>query len=150
MHITRFSLQSLGHLYPTVKVTDFRVRLPGFIVFTLPLTSSINHCNQCTNLIQSGCYLVQSVLNFSMFSISSSLKRGRNLRELIYIRPPQWLSGKESTYQCRRRRFSPRVRKIPWRRKRQPTPVFLPGKYHGQRSLVGYNLWGHKKSDTTK
>ena len=33
----------------------------------------------------------------------------------------------------------------PWRRKWQPTPVFLPGKFHGQRSLVGYSLWGHKR-----
>ena len=35
--------------------------------------------------------------------------------------------------------------KIPWRRKWQPTPVFLPGKSHGQRSLVDYNPWVHKK-----
>jgi len=40
-------------------------------------------------------------------------------------------------------------RKIPWRRKWQPTPVFLPGKSHGQRSLVGYSPWGRKESDTT-
>ena len=33
---------------------------------------------------------------------------------------------------------------MPWRRKWQPTPVFLPGKFHGQSSLVGYSLWGHK------
>ena len=32
-----------------------------------------------------------------------------------------------------------------WRRKWQPTPVFLPGKSHGQRSLVGYSPWGHKR-----
>ena len=37
----------------------------------------------------------------------------------------------------------------PWRRKWQPTPVFLPRKFHGQRSLVGYSPWGHKESDTT-
>ena len=34
--------------------------------------------------------------------------------------------------------------KIPWRRKWQPTPVFLPGKFHGQRSLEGYSQWGHR------
>ena len=39
---------------------------------------------------------------------------------------------------------------IPWRRKWQPTPVFLPGESHGQGSLAGYSLWGHKESDTTK
>ena len=37
-----------------------------------------------------------------------------------------------------------------WRRKWQPTPVFLPGKSHGQRSLVGYSPWGHKESDMTE
>ena len=45
---------------------------------------------------------------------------------------------------------SPWVRKIPWRRKWQPTPVFLPGEFHGQRSLAGYSPWGHKESDTTE
>ena len=36
-----------------------------------------------------------------------------------------------------------------WRRKWQPTPVFLPGESHGQKSLVGYSPWGHKESDMT-
>ena len=39
---------------------------------------------------------------------------------------------------------------FPWRRKWQPTPVFLPGKSHGWRSLVGYSSWGRKESDTTE
>ena len=47
-------------------------------------------------------------------------------------------------------RFDPQVRKIPWRRAWQPTPVFLPGESHGQRSLVGYSPWGRKQSDTTE
>ena len=42
------------------------------------------------------------------------------------------------------------VRKIPWRRKWQPTPVFLPRESHGQRSLVGYSPWGRKESDVTE
>ena len=46
-------------------------------------------------------------------------------------------------------RFDPLVRKIPWSRKQQPTPVFLPGKFHGQRGLVGYTPWGLKQSNTT-
>ena len=37
-----------------------------------------------------------------------------------------------------------------WRRQWQPTPVLLPGKFHGQRSLVGYSPWGHKESDRTE
>ena len=47
-------------------------------------------------------------------------------------------------------RFNPWVRKIPWRRKWQPTPVFLPEKSHGQRSLAGYSPWGHKELDMTE
>ena len=42
------------------------------------------------------------------------------------------------------------IRKIPWRRKWQPTPVLLPVKSLGQRSLLGYSPWGHKESDSTE
>ena len=53
---------------------------------------------------------------------------------------PWWLSGKESASQCRRYRFDLWVGKIPWRKKRQPTPVFLPRKSHGQMILMSYSL----------
>ena len=46
--------------------------------------------------------------------------------------------------------FNPWVGKIPWRRARQPTPVFLPGEFHGQRSLADYSPWHHKELDTTE
>ena len=52
--------------------------------------------------------------------------------------------------QCGRPGFEPWFGKIPWRKKWQSTPVLLPGKSHGQRSLVGYSLWGLKESDTTE
>ena len=42
------------------------------------------------------------------------------------------------------------IRKIPWRKNWQPTPVFLPGEFHGQRSLAGYSPWDCKESDTTE
>ena len=58
--------------------------------------------------------------------------------------------SKSICLRCGRSRFDPWVRNIPWRGKWQPTPVLLPGKAHGQRSLVGYSPWGHKESDTTK
>ena len=60
-----------------------------------------------------------------------------------------WLSGKESTCRCRRHRFDPWLRKIPWNRKWQPTPVFLPGTYHAQRNLVGDSPWITEVSDMT-
>ena len=62
---------------------------------------------------------------------------------------PWWLSGKESACQCRTHGFEPWVWKIFWRKKWQPTPVFLYGKSQGQRSLAGYSPWGRKESDMT-
>ena len=59
---------------------------------------------------------------------------------------PMWLSGKESTCQCRTHGFDSWVGKIPWRREWQPTPIFLPRKSHGQRSLAGFSPWGRKES----
>ena len=59
-------------------------------------------------------------------------------------------SGKVSPCQCRRRKrrkFDPRAGKIPWSRKWRPTPVFLPRKFHGQKSLVGYSPWACKELD---
>ena len=63
---------------------------------------------------------------------------------------PGGTSGREPACQCRRCRrhgFSPWVGKIPWSRKWQPIPVFLPGEFHGQRCLVGYSPWACKESD---
>ena len=77
------------------------------------------------------------------------------LRENTILLPPKYMlsaSAKEPARQCQRCKshgLDPWVGKIPWRRKWQPTPVFLPGESHGQRSLAGYSPWGHKESDTT-
>ena len=57
---------------------------------------------------------------------------------------------KKICLQCRRPGFNPWVGKVPWRRKWQPTLVFLHGKSQGQRSLAGYSPWGHKESDMTE
>ena len=61
-------------------------------------------------------------------------------------RLPWWFHGKEPACNV----FNPWVGKIPWRRAWQPTPGFLPGEFHGQRSLLCHNLWSHKQSDTTE
>ena len=60
-----------------------------------------------------------------------------------------WLRWQSVCLQGSRPGFDPWVGKILWRRRWQPTPVLVPGKSHGWRSLVGYSLWGHKESDTT-
>ena len=67
--------------------------------------------------------------------------------------PPGGTSGKESACQFSRHKrcgFNARVGKIPWRRAWQPTPVFLPGESHGQRSLTGYSPYSHTESDMTR
>ena len=66
---------------------------------------------------------------------------------------PRWCTGKVSACQCRRHKrrwFDSWVGKIPWKRKWRSSPVFLPGNFNGQRSLVGYSPWHHKESDTTE
>ena len=61
-----------------------------------------------------------------------------------------WLRQWSICLQCGKPGFSPWVGKIPWRRKWQPTPVLLPGKFRGWRSLLGFSPWGCKESDTTE
>ena len=82
-------------------------------------------------------------LSFTLASLTSYY-----ILSMRIIGLPWWLSGEEFTCKCRRGRFNPWVRKIPWRRKWKPTPVFLPGKSHEERNLVGYSPWGHKNSQT--
>ena len=67
--------------------------------------------------------------------------------DLRKVELPRWLTGKESTCQCRRHKksgFDPWVGKILWSRKWQPTPVFSPRKFHGQRTLVD-SPWDYKR-----
>ena len=61
-----------------------------------------------------------------------------------------WISGNELTFQCRRPGFDPWVGTIPWRRTWQPTPILLPGEFHGERSLVGYSSQGCTELDMTE
>ena len=82
---------------------------------------------------------------------------------LLLCSCPDWTSSERWKYltlhqlrqwsvclQCGRPGFHPWVRKVSWRRKWQPTPVFSHGKSHGQRSLVGYSPWDREESDATE
>ena len=72
-------------------------------------------------------------------------------QDILYIWDlPGGSDGKRNCLQCMRSRLSPWVRKIPWRRKWQPIPVFLTGEFHGQRNLAGYGPWDCRESDTTE
>ena len=70
--------------------------------------------------------------------------------DILLKENPHGSDGKSICLQCGRPGFDPWVGKILWRRKGQSTPVLLPGKFHGWRSLVGYSPWGHKELDTTE
>ena len=73
---------------------------------------------------------------------------------LLFSRQGLWASlvaqMVKSLPACRKPRFNSWVRKIPGRRKQQPTPVFLPVEFHGQRRLAGYSRWDCKESDMTE
>ena len=96
-------------------------------------------------------YIVGTVLNNLMFpqSASSLSFSGTCVSFHQVIGFPRWLSGKESAcLSCKRLRFSSSVEKIAWRRAWHSTPVFLPGEFHGQRSLAGY--FTHTELTTTE
>ena len=88
-------------------------------------------------------FLNWSLRNVMLF-LAPLLLRGK----LAFLGLPRWLSGKESACWCWRHRFDPWVGKIPWRRKWQPTPVFLLGKFHGQRGAWWAIVHGVAKSWT--
>ena len=108
------------------------------------------------------CVGIASVLKFPVqaFQSMTGLKSCLTTYSLCDLRQVTWgFPGgsvkKNSTCPCTRcqRCDSEKnswVGKIPWRRKWQPPPVFLPGKFPGQRSLAGYSPWGHKELDTTE
>ena len=79
-----------------------------------------------------------------MYWIQSIFDQTLNTMELTW-----WFRWQRFCLLCRRPRFSLWVRKTLWRREWQPTPLFLPGEFHGQRSLAGYSSWGRRELDTT-
>ena len=109
----------------------------------------------CISVTNGGIKAQNSEIRDSPLSLSQ-FQVHRGATDLHFICPkltqllglPRWCSGKESTCQSRRHEFDPWVRKILWRRNCQPTPVFLSGKFHGQRSLAGYRPRDCKESNT--
>ena len=81
-------------------------------------------------------------------------KNNRETHSLLSLKISRLVLGgsvvKEPTCQSRRSGSMPGSGRFPWRKKWQPTPVLLPGKSHGQRSLMGQSPWGCKESDTTQ
>ena len=113
-------VELLGHV-----ITMFTILSNGQIAF-----------NSC-------CTILYSHQQCVMVSILGTLVIVRNFDSLV-------AQMVKCLPEMRRPGFNPWVRKIPWRRKWQPTPVLLPRKFHGLRSRVGYSPWGRKKSDRTE
>ena len=98
-----------------------------------------NFLKQCVNIE------LKAVLGFLKYNIIHIKTFLRDIWDF-----PGGSDGKASAYNAGDPGFNPQVGKISWRRKWQPTPVFLPGKSHGRRNLVGYSPCGHKESVTTE
>ena len=110
-----------------------------------------------------GTLIPQAELRFPSFMVQPKKKkkiclvRGmkirhhhRNMETCEASQVAQWLRIRCQCRRCKRCRFDPWVGKMPWRRKWHPTPIFLPGTSHAQRSLVGYSPRGCKESDATE
>ena len=112
-------------------ITDRLSPLPVLFPALLPVAKGVNVFTLKQQLPLTGCQaLCETPSHIVLFKPHN------------YPGLPWWFSDKESTCQCRRHGFDPRVGNIPWSRKWQPTPV-LSGKSHGQRSLAGTR--GHKR-----
>ena len=110
--------------------------------------SQIGHNCACLNLLITSCRTGQHV--YLKWKFETGKKRKTRKYRLTGKNPLGGSGGKELTCQCRRHkrhRFDPWVGEIPWRRAWQPTPVLLPGEFHGQKSLAGYGPKGYKESD---
>ena len=116
------------------------------VCYAIPLFSRTVDPNYKSDNKNSALFLVWSLDN----SCRSNLDKTEEEATFGFLCVPLWgfpsgSDGKESACQGRRRGFDPRVGKIPWRRKWQLAPVFVPGKARGQRSLVGSNTRGCKR-----
>ena len=114
--------------------------------------------HQLPELTQTHVHLVGDVIQLSHpllspSSLTFNLSQNQGLFKLVSSSHKDFPGAsdcKSICLQCGRPGFDLWVGKIPCRRKWQSTPELLPGKSHGQRSLVGYSPWGHKESDTTE
>ena len=106
-------------------------------------TGSIQNCE----IANSCCWKAPRPWSFATATLGPqrAITALRDIPHPIPAGPPCWLRRKRIHLRCRRPRFDPWVRRIPWRRVWLPTPVFLPGESHGQRSLGSHRPLGCKK-----
>jgi len=115
------------------------------------VVKALENGNQTVLLRKGG--ILETVSGFKIESKKFLLFPTFEHQELKHIKPDFHNYLEEVNHQCRRRKrhgFNPWLGKIFWRRAWQPTPVFLPGESHGQRSLEGYSSQGHEELDVTE
>ena len=108
----------------------------------LPNTELFLSCDFYLNL---SLKVVSQFIYTKMFLLAISLFLPLSLEwlpTLIFLGFPGGSDSKRIHLPCGKSGIDPWVGKIPWRRKQLPTPVFLPGEFHTQRSLAGYSPWG--------
>ena len=145
MHSCRFSNNwKSGHRRPfsRARSSAFKNISPGYLTRAWLWSLSVSLCFLLAfvkHLLLVFIFLPYLVWVYPITIVEPDFSSGEHIN--FDVCPPQWLSRWRICLQCRRYRrcwFNTWVRKISWRRKWQPIPVFLPEKSHGQRSLVGY------------
>ena len=114
------------------------------------MTSSEQKASARDRQIWIWCYIVEFFFFFFFFCICPPLPTSKEAILTSGMSDWSGLVIPRSNCSLNRCRLSPWVRKIPWRRGWQPTPVFLSGESHGQRGLAGHSSEHHKESDTAK
>ena len=130
------------------------VRCMGSCIFT---AEDISQFNQSPIIRYFGCLQFGAITNkaammsqVQIFVWMFSLLWERTKSLLVQSGLSWWFKWWRICMQCKRPRFDPWVRKIAWRREGQPTAIFWPREFSGQRSLAGYTPWGCKESHTTE
>ena len=122
-------------------------------VCTLGLTSGSGTKTMTCCLFTPGCIVENSDVGRAFSSHRDVLCVCVRYPSIIHLSTKQGFPDGyvvKNRLKCWRPEFHPRLRKIPWTRAWPPTPVFLPGESHGQRSLVGCRPWGRKESDVAE
>ena len=127
------------------------IKMHGWIKHDAPKTLDWIPSESLAGFMALGQWLISVNLTFPyLWKVIMATYVCLSIKNLYHVLgPPSRHRRKESACWCRCE-SNPWIRKIPWSRKWQPTPVLLPGESHGQRSLVGYSPWGCKESDTTE
>ena len=143
----------LPSIFPSIKVFSNELVLhmwSKYWSFSFNISPSNEHPGLVSRMDWLDLLAIQGILKSLLQHHSSKASTPCQITLKHSKRFPGGSDSKRICLQHRRIRFDPWVGKIPWRRAWQPTPLFLPGEFRGQRSLKGHSPWGRKEPDTTE